>query len=277
MKKYRILSIMAVVWLVSALVSAAFAAPKAEIWQRWTVYDSKSNLTVDHGPWNRFLNKHVAEGDDGINLVDYKAVSQDDKEALDRYVSSLEDTPVGRLNKNEQLAFWLNLYNSLTVKVILDHYPVDSIMDIDISPGIFSSGPWGKKLVSVEGQPLSLDDIEHRILRPIWKEPRIHYGVNCASIGCPNLRRVAFTSENADGLLSQGAVEYVNHPRGAKVENGKLTVSSIYEWFQEDFGGNDRGVIEHLKKWAKPELLEKLEKLEKISGDDYDWSLNETR
>ena len=122
-----------------------------------------------------------------------------------------------------------------------------------------------------------MDDIEHRILRPIWKDPRIHYGVNCASIGCPNLRRVAFTSENADGLLSQGAVEYVNHHRGAKVENGKLTVSSIYEWFQEDFGGNDRGVIEHLKKWAKPELLEKLKQVSKISNDNYDWSLNEAR
>ena len=152
---------------------------------------------------------------------------------------------------------------------------VKSIRDIDISPGLFSDGPWGKKLVSVEGEDISLDDIEHRILRPVWKDPRVHYGVNCASIGCPNLQPEAFTAENSDELLDKGAREFVNSPRGARIENGKLTVSSIYVWFKSDFGGTDAGVIDHLKKYAQPGLRTQLEKIDRISDNQYDWTLND--
>jgi Protein of unknown function, DUF547 len=87
---------------------------------------------------------------------------------------------------------------------------VASIRDIAISPGLFSVGPWGRKLIEVEGEPLSLDDIEHRILRPIWRDPRLHYAVNCAALGCPNLRSSAFTAANADILLETAASDYVN-------------------------------------------------------------------
>jgi hypothetical protein len=159
--------------------------------------------------------------------------------------------------------------------VVLDHYPVDSIKDIDISPGFFSSGPWDKKLVTIEGQGLSLNDIEHRILRPVWQDPRIHYGVNCASMGCPNLQRKAFTAQNTDGLLDKAAREYVNHPRGVSMEDGDLVVSSIYDWFQEDFGGSEAGVIEHLMQYAEPGLKQKLQGFDDIDDDRYDWSLND--
>ncbi len=97
----------------------------------------------------------------------------------------LAATSADRLRRAEQFPFWINLYNALTVKVVLDHYPVEIIRDIDISPGLFADGPWGKKLVTVEGEALSLDDIEHRILRPIWKDPRLHYVLNCAALGVP--------------------------------------------------------------------------------------------
>ena len=89
------------------------------------------------------------------------------------------------------------------MKVVLDHYPVDGIRDIDISPGLFAGGPWDKKLVEIEGDDVSLNDIEHRILRPIWRDPCIHYAVNCASIGCSNLRPTAFTAANAERCLRQ--------------------------------------------------------------------------
>ena len=194
---------------------------------------------------------------------------------LRRYLAGAAETSPDTLTRSEALAFWLNLYNALTVKVILDHYPVKSIRDIDISPGLFSDGPWGKKLVSIAGENISLDDIEHRILRPIWKDPRVHYGVNCASIGCPNLQPEAFTTENTDELLDKGAREFVNSPRGAQIENGKLTVSSIYVWFESDFGGTDAGVIAHLKKYARPDLRTQLEKIDRISDNQYDWTLNE--
>jgi hypothetical protein len=200
-----------------------------------------------------------------------------DRKALEGYISALEGVPVRSLRRDEQLAYWINLYNALTVKVILDHYPVKSIRDIDISPGFFSDGPWGKRLVRVEGKEMTLNDVEHRVLRPIWKDPRIHYAVNCASLGCPNLQPEAFTAANAEELLALAARQYVNHPRGVSAEKGWLKVSSIYVWFKEDFGGTDDGVIEHLKIHASGALSEELKNVGGISEHHYDWNLNDAR
>jgi hypothetical protein len=255
----------------------AHAAPKAVLWERWTANDPQSTIGVDHSAWGAFLGKYLVESEDGINRVAYGKVSDEDLASLGGYIEHLEAQPVSKLNRDEQRAFWINLYNALTVKVILDHYPVDSIREIKISPGLFSSGPWGKKLASVEGEELALDDIEHRVLRPIWKDPRIHYAVNCASLGCPNLQPVAFTAANTDELLERAATQYINHPRGVWFEGGKLKVSSIYKWFMSDFGGNHKGVIEHLKKYAAPELSRSLEEEKRFRGHAYDWSLNDAR
>ncbi len=258
------------------LALPAGAAPKAELWDRWTAHEAASSKVVDHAVWDRLTKTHVSQGRDGVALVDYAGFSAADKQALKAYIAGLAATPVSRLNRTEQFAFWLNLYNALTVDVILEHYPVGSIRDIDISPGLFADGPWGAKLVKIEGENVSLDDIEHRILRPIWKDPRIHYGVNCASIGCPDLRAGAYTSANVETALTAAARAFINHPRGARVQNGLLQVSSIYDWFEEDFGGNDRGVIEHLKQFAGPSLTGQLQGISDISDDTYDWRLNDT-
>lgn len=253
----------------------ARAAPAAKLWPRWEAHDASSRATVDHATWDRFLKTYVSRHDDGVNRVDYGGVSQGDRAALERYLGVLAATPISTFNRPEQHAFWINLYNALTVQVVLDAYPVRSIRDIDISPGLFADGPWGKALVTIEGEAVALDDIEHRILRPIWRDPRIHYAVNCASIGCPNLRLEAVTAANAEGYLDAGARDYVNHPRGCSVTEGRLAVSSIYEWFQEDFGGSDAGVIEHLRRYAAPDLAAALADIERISDDDYDWALND--
>ncbi len=256
-------------------VSGVHAAPKADLWERWLAHDPQATATVDHVLWDSFVKKYVVSSPDGINRVEYGQVSSQDRQSLDAYIAILQQTKINAFNRNEQRAYWINLYNALTVQVVLDHYPVKSIRDIDISPGFFAVGPWRKKLVRVEDQPVSLDEIEHRILRPIWRDARIHYAVNCASIGCPNLQREAFTAQNTEALLDRGAREYVNHPRGARVENQRLYVSSIYEWFRQDFGGSDTGVIEHLKRYAEPDLKKKLETVSRIAGDQYDWSLND--
>ncbi len=252
----------------------ALAAPKAELWARWLKHDPLSTAMIDHGAWTAFLKTYRVDSGDGVARIDYGGVGAEDKTALDDYVKLLEGTAVGGLNRSEQQAYWINFYNALTIKVILDHYPVQSILDISISPGFFSQGPWGAKLVTVEGEELSLDDIEHRILRPIWKDPRVHYAVNCASYGCPNLAAEAFTAANAGALMNQGAIDYVNHPRGVAFDGGKLIVSSIYDWFREDFGDTEQGVIEHLKQYAKPELKMRLESRAGYDGDAYDWALN---
>ncbi|MEP5246911.1 MAG: DUF547 domain-containing protein, partial [Alphaproteobacteria bacterium] len=225
----------------------------------------------------RFLEHHVRPGSDGINRVAYDEVTAADRKALDGYIGALAAMPVGSLSRAAQQAFWVNLYNALTVRVVLEHYPVASIRDIDISPGFFADGPWGKKLVTVESEELSLDDIEHRILRPIWRDPRIHYAVNCASLGCPNLHTRAMTAENAEAFLEDAARAFINHPRGARIEDGDLRVSSIYAWFEADFGGDDAGVIAHLRDYANGELAAGLSGVSRIAGDDYDWRLNSTR
>lgn len=185
----------------------------------------------------------------------------------------LSKTPISHYNRNEQLAFWINLYNAVTVKVMLDNYPVLSIRDI--KSGFFTPGPWDKDLVTVENTALTLNDIEHRILRPVWQDARIHYAVNCASIGCPNLQSTAFTSDNVESLLDTAAIEYINHRRAVRVKNGKLQVSSIYNWYKVDFGGTDMSVIDHIRQYAKPALVSALKDIDEIENDNhYDWRVN---
>ena len=262
--------------LVLPLVSPLSAAPKAELWERWLAHDSTFTSTIDHSVWTQFLSTHVMSSDDRINRIDYGSVVLEDRARLDAYVEQLTQTPISDFSRVEQRAFWINLYNALTVKLVFDHYPVESILDISISPGWLSFGPWDKTLITVEGEELSLNDIEHRILRPIWRDPRVHYAVNCASYGCPNLRTVAFTSLNTEQLLEQAAREYVNDPRAAEFVDGRLIVSSIYEWFKEDFGDSDEGVIEHLKKYAESDLAASLATVRRLGGHFYDWTLNDT-
>ena len=260
---------------VAAGALEALFAPKAEIWQTWTRHDPNGVEQVDHADWDRFLDNYVVESADGVNRVAYGRVRSEDRDGLSTYIDALSAIPIGGYSRKEQLAYWTNLYNALTVKVVLDNYPVTSIRDIDISPGIFADGPWGKKLVMVEGEKLSLNDIEHRILRPIWRDPRIHYAVNCASVGCPNLGKRAFTGANVEDALDTAAGNFINHPRAVQVVGGKLTVSSIYSWFQIDFGENEENVIDHLRQYALPDLLAELAAVDTIDDDTYDWNLND--
>jgi hypothetical protein len=262
--------------LLMALSFAALAAPKAELWDRWAEA-GLSKVAIDHSAWDTFLAKHVKEAPDGINRIAYGKVPAADRKALAAYLERLQKVGIHKFNRAEQRAYWTNLYNAATVNVVLDHYPVDSILKIDISPGLFAKGPWKKKLLEVDGVGVSLDDIEHRILRPIWRDPRTHYAVNCASIGCPNLQPRAYTAGNMEELLDAGARAYVNHLRGARVTRGLLTVSSIYAWFKPDFGGDDAGVIAHLRKHADPALRKQLEGVRRIASHDYDWALNDSK
>ncbi|MBM3600370.1 MAG: DUF547 domain-containing protein [Alphaproteobacteria bacterium] len=256
---------------------AAAAAPKAELWPRWSRSDPASTRVVDHGDWDRLLQAYVTKAPDGSTRFAYSKVSASDKQAIAGYVERLASSEVSQLNRNQQKAYWINLYNALTVKVILDHYPVKSIRDIRISPGLFASGPWGKKLIRIEGEELSLDDIEHRILRPIWQDARVHYAVNCASIGCPDLAPRAYRAETMETMLDDAARAFVNHPRGARIDGARLTVSSIYDWFADDFGGSPAGVLAHLKKYAATDLAQALAQRSRIDGDAYDWTLNEAK
>lgn len=259
------------------LAPMLFAAPaawakSASLWDIWATHDETSTAVIDHAAWSRFLEKYVYPDQTGVNRIPYGAVTEQDHAALKAYIARLTNLTITAHNRAQQEAYWINLYNALTVDVVLDHYPVKSIRDIDIS-GLFSNGPWGKDLVEIEGHGVSLDDIEHRILRPIWQDPRIHYMVNCASIGCPNLLPVAVTADTLEEIKTEAARAYINHPRGVTIRDKTATVSKIYDWFSEDFGGSENTLRAHLMLYADPALEKAIEQVEDFNYA-YDWSLN---
>ena len=192
----------------------ALFAPSADLWPRWQAHDPASDKAIDHGTWNSLIADHSQLDPQGIRQVDYAALAGPARPALDSYLTKLAALPISSYNRDEQFAYWANLYNALTAQVVADHWPVESIRDIDISPGWFSDGPWDAELIEVEGEKLSLNDVEHRILRPIWGDPRVHYAVNCAAVGCPNLAAQAFNGAELNRQLEVAARAFVNDPRG---------------------------------------------------------------
>lgn len=236
----------------------------------------------DHGTWNSLLGKYVVAGRNGLNRVDYQAWKNGGHKTLKGYVKELESADPRQLSRDEQFAYWANLYNAKTIDIVLDHYPIESIRQISIGEGLFgfikksvgAGGPWKAKVLRVSGHDLSLDDIEHRILRPVFKDPRVHYSVNCSSVGCPNLGREAFTGARLDAQLDAAARAFINDPRGFTVEGGTLKASSIYQWFQADFGGSATAVLDHARKYANERLKAQLKGKTSIDGYFYDWSLN---
>lgn len=263
--------------LAVTMIAGGIAAARAEgLSGRFATFAGSAG-PVDHGAWAGFLERHLSRSQSGVRLVDYGGVSIADRRALEAYLDDLQAVQVTALTRPQAMAFWINLYNALTVKVVLDHYPVGSIRDIDISPGLFADGPWGKKLVRVEGAALSLDDIEHEILRPIWRDRRIHYAVNCASIGCPNLATTPYEAERLEQMLDAAAAAYINHPRGVTVRaDGSLRLSRIYDWYDEDFG-SEADIVDHLRRYARGRLAQALAQAPGISAYAYDWALNDAR
>lgn len=250
-------------------------APDAELWPRWQQHDANSTASIDFSEWTALLQARVSQRSDGVGLFDYGAMTAADHQTLDAFIARMAALEISSYSRPQQMAYWINLYNALTVDVVLEHYPVPSIREIDISPGFFADGPWGKKLVTVEGEQLTLNEIEHRVLRPIWQDARVHYAVNCASIGCPNLASEAYRGDAIDAQLDAAARAYINNWRGVTVKGGEIDVSSIYDWFYDDFGGSDDSLMAHLIEYAEPELAGQLRQIGAISGTMYDWNLND--
>ena len=250
------------------------AGPRAERWERWAAHDPDSLRHIDHAEWDAFLTNYLRIGADGVHRVAYGQVSAADRTQLGDYVARLAAIPISAYNRAEQMAYWINLYNALVVRLVVDHYPIASIRDIGSGPGA-PGGPWSETLVEVEGIPLSLHDIAHRILRPIWKDPRVHYALACGAVGCPNLQPEPFDAQQLDRQLSEAAMAYINDQRCIKIEGDHLALSSIYRWYRDDFGPTDRDVINHLMAYAAPGLAMRLQRFEKISDDGFDWRLND--
>lgn len=211
--------------------------------------------------YNDLLQKHVTK--DGI--VNYKSFKADEAK-LDTYISYLEKTtPASSWSENKQKAFWINTYNAYTIKLILENYPLKSIMDIKQD----GKTAWKIPFAKVGGKTYTLDYIEHEILRKNLFDPRIHVGVNCASISCPKLGNIAFTEENIDANLEKLMKTFINDSSRNKITNNKVQISSIFDWFKEDFTKNG-SVIDYLNKYSNTEINSNAA----ISYLKYDWSLN---
>ena len=257
------------------LAPTAWAASTDQLWAHWSTHDPQSTVSVDHQPWQTLLSRYVVESDDGVNRVAYSDFDDSSKTLLDQYLTTLSNLQPTQLNQTQQLAYWVNLYNALTVQVVLDHPKKDSIRSMG---PLLSFGPWDKAYLTIEGKPVSLNDIEHRILRPIWQDHRLHFVLNCASIGCPNLSRTAYTQENAEDSLAQAERTFLQHPRAlAFHDKDVLQLSSLFDWYLEDFAEDERALLAYLAA-QRPDLAEALLNFPVGSSSNidyvYDWSLN---
>ncbi|MCA8899966.1 MAG: DUF547 domain-containing protein [Hyphomonas sp.] len=224
-----------------------------------------------HAAWTRLLKAYVREGADGVTRVDYGALkaSTPDRAALDAYIESFENMDLSGVGPAE-FAAWANLYNAVTVRYIVEKYPTRSIRT-----GLFG-GPWKSIKVRAGGRTVSLDEIEHQILRPRFQDPLVHYAINCAAWSCPNLQPKAWEAATLQADLEAAARQYVNHARGVTVTDRGLVVSGIYDWFEKDFGGTKDGVVSHLLTYASPPLAAQIRANPRIRKYEYDWSLNDT-
>ncbi len=228
-----------------------------------------------HAAWTEILQKYVVEGADGLNSFDYGGLKNNaaDSAKLDAYLASFADLDFDALSRDEAFVAWANLYNALTIQHMIGRYPVASIRSGYFLPPF---GPWKSVSINAGGRDVTLDEIEHGILRADWSEPRVHYMVNCASIGCPNLKSTAWEVATLEDDLDAAAEAYINHPRGVTIRNnGTLQVSTIYKWFRVDFGDSNDGVIEHLLEYASDDLAEAIESNPRITKHAYDWDLND--
>ncbi|WP_154855224.1 DUF547 domain-containing protein [Cyclobacterium xiamenense] len=221
-----------------------------------------------HASWDALLRQYVNEK----GIVDYPGFISD-RVKLEDYLQLLAQNPPDRKtwSQQEQLAYWINAYNAFTIKLIIDHYPVKSIRDIGPSLEIpLVNTVWHLKFFEIGGKPASLDEIEHKILRKEFAEPRIHFAINCASVSCPKLLNRAFTAENLEAQLEEAARDFINDPGRNKLDVQRSEISPIFSWFKEDF--TRRGsLVDFLNRYARIGL----KSTTKITFSAYDWRLNE--
>ena len=256
----------------SLLTPLATSAPALAADDAIEAFRPSGAATFDHSAFDAILATHVKPDGEGYNQVDYVGL-QADHAALDDYIAALEAATPSDMSADEAHAFWINLYNAKTLDVVLDAYPVESIRRINLGGALFRPGPWRKEIMEVEGVALTLDDVEHRIVRALFEDPMSHYALNCASYSCPNLAASAYTADNLNAMMEESGRLYVNHPRGVDVRGDRITASKIYDWYAEDFGGED-ALKAHWISLAEPDKGAAIEAAE-IGRYRYDWDLND--
>ena len=211
-----------------------------------------------HRSWNVLLNEHVSE----TGSVDYKGFNAD-RVKLKAYINELANNVPddNTASKNEKLAYWINAYNALTIDLILENYPLESIKDI--------KNPWEQKLWKLGGRTYNLNEIEHDILRKL-NEPRIHFAIVCASVSCPKLLNEAFTASNLEEQLTNATKEFLSDSSKNEISKNEIKLSKIFKWFKKDFEQNG-SLIDFLNQYSEVKISDSVKK----SFKNYDWELND--
>jgi hypothetical protein len=216
-----------------------------------------SSQSIDHSQWTEILQLHVSD----IGKVNYKGFLSN-QEPLRKYLEVLaSNAPKESWSNAEKKAFWINAYNAYTIQLILDNYPTKSIKDIN--------DPWGQTFFKIGGKTMSLNIIEHKILRPMG-DSRIHFAIVCASESCPKLLNCAYEAESLTDQLEQAAREFVNDSSKNSLTPSKITISKLFKWFKSDFPKED-AFITYLNTYSTVTISTEA----KINFQTYNWSLNE--
>jgi len=250
---------------------SASATPEKSLWSYWSKHKAESTQSIDHSRWSKLLRHSVKVNEGRGNSVNYQLIAEQLKPELYAYLTQLAGTAIINYNRNEQLAYWINLHNALVVKLIVDNYPIQSIRDIG-DPDEPRSSPWKRNLIRVNGTSVSLDDIENRIIRPIWPDPRIHYLLANGTVTSGNLLRQAVTADKLEILLNQAARAYINSTKGVTANQQSLQLSALYKRYEQDFGGSKKAILEHVKPFLQDQAL--LKDTDKTVFMAYDWQLN---
>lgn len=237
--------------------AATETAAKAKLESEKLKAEAAKKTEFSHAAFDALLKKHVS----ATGKVNYKGLKKDEAK-LNAYLSSLEATPIGNdWGRKKKMAYWINAYNAYTLKLIVKNYPISSITKLH------GGKPWDVKWIKLNGKTLSLNNIENDILRPQYKDARIHFAVNCAAKSCPPLLNRAWTASNLESNFNKQAKAFINNSKYNSISGNSAKVSKIFEWYGEDFGN----LTDYLNKFANS----KIESSTTISFMEYDWALNE--
>lgn len=217
------------------------------------------SVAITHAEWDYLLKKYVsAEG-----KVNYPGLKQD-KAKLEVYLKKLStNPPAADWSSKDKLAYWINVYNAFTVKLIVDNYPLKSIRDL--------GEPWDKKFILIGSKTYSLNEVENQIIRKEFAEPRIHFAVNCASFSCPALLNEAFTGDKLEDQLTRQTKAYINNPAHNTISANKAQVSQLFSWYADDFKKSAGSVSAFINKYSTMKIKDD----SKLEYKDYGWNLNE--
>ncbi|GAA3508299.1 DUF547 domain-containing protein [Aquimarina addita] len=217
-----------------------------------------SQEKFDHTSWDTALLLNVYE--DGS--VNYAGFMQDSSYLYKYFKELSQNRPDASWSRNEQMAYWINAYNAYTIKLVIDSYPIESIKDL--------KKPWDKKFIKIDGEWLSLNDIEHNILRK-FGDARIHFAINCASISCPVISNRAYTAENLYELLDIQAERFINDPTRNTITASHISLSKIFSWYRKDFKENGEDLVGFVNRYSRIPITNQ----DDLGPKDYNWSLNE--